>query len=294
MFATPRSVRLIFAVIVLTVVGFWHTSSASAQPTSRDDQGVVQVWADAGCFPMGANTNQNSLNFANAHPLHNVCLTNGFWIDQFDVTNAAYQKFVDAGGYNTPKYWSPASWQWLQIHHITGPLTLPNFDAPQQPRVGVSWYEAEAYAQWRGGRLPTEAEWEYAARGPQGLIYPWGNTYSGGKANIDERPDGRHYLGTSSVVGAYPDDKSWVGAYDMAGNVWQWTADYYQKDIYRLNIGIDPQGPSVSTARVLRGGSWGYDEDCAMTAYRFHATPDTRGGTIGFRIVTSLPISAEF
>lgn len=274
----------ILGAIFLTAV--LQPATVSAHPNIRDDKGISQAWTPAGCFPMGASAAQTDISFADAHPQHEVCFAKGFWVDQYDVTNEAYQKFIDAGGYTHPEYWSDTGWRWLNANKITGPMNFAEFDAPLQPRVGVSWYEAEAYAKWRGGSLPTEAQWEYVARGPQGMSYPWGDKYVTGKANIDERPDGPAFLGRSSVVGSYAGDKSWVGAYDMAGNVWQWTADWYQNGYYNLKIRMDPQGPARGTLKVLRGGSWGYDEDCAASTYRFHTTPDMRSAAVGFRVVT--------
>src|SRR5579859_312604 len=254
--------------------------SASTVPIGRVDHNIAQVWVGDGCFTMGAKPNQTEANFSNAHPQHEVCLTSDFWLDKFDVTNAAYGAFVDAGGYSNPIYWSHQGWAWLQVNHISGPQDFPHFDAPDQPRVGVSWYEAQAYATWRGGSLPTEAQWEYAARGPQGSNYPWGDTYVFGKANIDERPDGSHYVGHTTPVGGYAEDRSWDGAYDMAGNVWQWTADWYQADAYSQSVKDNPTGPTIGDFHVLRGGAWGFDEDCATASYRYHAKPDTRSETI--------------
>src|SRR5260221_2826357 len=215
-----RQQRLIIMILgaLLTIVTV-NPTPISAHPTSRDDKGVAQIWVQAGCFPMGASRAQTDVSFADARPQHEVCFAQSFWADQFDVTNAAYQKFIDAGGYTKREYWSETGWRWLEINKITGPIDYPEFDAPQQPRVGISWYEAEAYARWRGGSLPTEAQWEYIARGPKGMNYPWGEQYVNGRANIDERPDGTHFLGHSSVVGSYPDDMSLACAYDMAGYV---------------------------------------------------------------------------
>lgn len=225
-------------------------------------------------------------------PQREVCLTRGYWLDRFEVTNAAYQRFIDDGGYTKREYWSTEGWRWREANNITAPKDYPaHSSAPDQPRVGVSWYEAEAYARWRGGRLPTEAEWEYAARGPQSRIYPWGAGYEGGRANIDEREVGGKYLERTASVGSYPAGASWVNAHDMAGNVWEWCADWYAGDYYASGPRDDPAGPAGGGYRVLRGGSWAYDQDYARAASRDGYLPDARYNDLGFRVVAFFPAS---
>src|SRR5688572_3395274 len=128
----------------------------------------------------------------------------------YPVTNAAYEQFIADGGYKKRAFWSADGWTWVvEKLEITRANDSEGFTDPQQPRVGISWYEADAYARWRGGRLPTEAEWEYAARGPQSLIYPWGHTWDKNKANtFDGGP------GVTTSVGSYENGISWCGAYD--------------------------------------------------------------------------------
>ena len=281
-----RKRLLILALILISITGFFETAPASAQANHRTDRGIDQVWVPAGCFMMGAGDYWQGENYLNAHPQHEVCLTDGFWLDEFDVTNAAYQQFSDAGGYANAAYWTPASWQWLQTNKITGPRDYPGFGDAQQPRIGVSFYEAMAYARWRGGTLPTEAQWEYAARGPKDTIYPWGDSYILGFANVDERELAGIYRGHTTPVGSYAKDVTWIGAYDMAGNAWQWTTDVYAPDAYAQSGRDNPQGPATGSTHVVRGGAWGFDQDCAMTMYRFRLRPETRSASLGFRIIT--------
>jgi len=239
---------------------------------------------------MGSDPAKDSQARPNEKPQHKVCLTHDYWIDQYDVTNAAFDAFVKAGGYSTDAFWSSGGLAWKQSNKISGPdttcATVSN--EPQQPRVCVSWYEAEAYAKWRtqtakdgaNYRLPTEAEWEYAARGPQSLIYPWGDQWDSSKVNT-----GENGLGKTSLVNQYPAGKSWVGAYDMAGNVWQWTADWYDAGYYNSTPQSDPPGASSGQYRALRGSSWPLNQALARSAYRDRSAPAERSFVNGFRVV---------
>jgi formylglycine-generating enzyme required for sulfatase activity len=151
---------------------------------------------------------------------------------------------------------------------------------PDEPRVCVTWYEAEAYARWRGGRLPTEAEWEYAARGPQALIYPWGNTFDGSKANLVDSSG-------PAPVGSFPAGASWVGVQDMAGNAMEWVQDWLDFNYYKQKVKNDPQGPEAGTYKIEKGGWWGSNPFVARGAYHHFEDPPTyQDHHIGFRIVT--------
>ena len=164
----------------------------SASPTNgqarMDSKGIEQVWISSGSFLMGSSDSAAADVVAghppawvlgelpSEQPRHEVRLTAGYWFDKYEVTNQAYQRFVSDSGYYKSENWSAAGKAWLASQLISAlPLTTGS-EVPNQPRVNVTWYEAEAYANWRGGHLPTEAEWEFAARGPNSLIYPWGNT----------------------------------------------------------------------------------------------------------------------
>jgi serine/threonine-protein kinase len=149
------------------------------------------------------------------------------------------------------------------------------------PVIYVSWHDADTYCQWVGGRLPTEAEWEYAARGPDRYFYPWGN-------NAPSSTSASYYrnVGDTTAVGSYPDGESWVGALDMAGNVWEWVSDWYSADYYAASPTENPTGPDTGDFRVLRGGSWFNIPDSSVrSAYRYWYDPDYRSGYIGFRCV---------
>lgn len=258
-----------------------------------DGHGIEQVWVPAGSFLMGTDEAtaaalialdppywvRNEL--ADEQPQHEVFITSGYWIDKYEVTNAAFQAFVDDGGYQQQEYWSEDGWTWLQ-GRLQRNTTLPRRcgGASDLPRVCVTWYEAEAYARWRGGRLPTEAEWEYAARGPESLIYPWGNEFDSSRANVVDST-------ALTPVGSYPNGVSWVGAHDMAGNAMEWVQDWRDGEYYKLNVQYDPQGPDTGIIKVEKGGWYGSNQFVARAAYRhFEDRPDYSDRHIGFRIVT--------
>jgi formylglycine-generating enzyme required for sulfatase activity len=261
------------------VVELIGTNTPAPGTKLADIHGIVQVYVPAGCFMIGSDPAKDRYARLEEQPQHRVCMAEGYWLDAYEVTNAAYQQFIDAGGYTTRDYWLDAGWQWKQSSYITEPANLDGFTDSQQPRVGVSWYEAEAYAKWRGGRLPTEAEWEYAARGLDSLTYPWGNTWNSGTLNSESA------LGKTTPVGSYESGKSWVGAYDLAGNAWEWAADWYSDSYYQQRVKDDPTGPENGQLRVVRGGSWLYTQMYARAACRKGFFPTDRDNNVGFRII---------
>ena len=155
----------------------------------------------------------------------------GFWIDKYEVTNNLFKEFMEAGGYENRDYWSESGWEWLQSQGVTQPLYWEDerFNGAQQPVVGISWYEADAYARWAGKRLPTTSEWQAAAQGTDNRIWPWGNEWDPAKANAGDGSQG-----APVNVGSYPAGVSPFGVFDMAGNVWEYTLDWY-----RLRPGIN-------------------------------------------------------
>jgi len=207
----------------------------------------------AGEFQMGSNDGDSD-----EKPVHTVYL-DAFYIDKYEVTNAQYKKFIDATEYKAPYYWNDS-----------------RFNAPNNPVVGVTWYDAKAYADWAGKRLPTEAEWEKSARG--GLVgkkYPWGDNVTHDNANYYDGGNG------ISPVGSFKSNG--YGLYDMAGNVWEWCADWYDRNYYANSPISNPAGPSSGLHRVLRGGSWGNDNDNLRVAYRYNNDPARLSSNIGFR-----------
>ncbi|MBZ0306100.1 MAG: formylglycine-generating enzyme family protein, partial [Anaerolineae bacterium] len=261
------------------------------------EKGISQVWVPAGCFMMGSDPAVDPDAQSDEQPQHEVCLTEGYWIDQYEVTNAAYQVFMEDGGYENPDWWSEAGWQWKEENNISSPLCFENenLNAPQQPVVCVTWYEAEAYAHWREGSLPTEAQWAYAARGTDGRIYPWGNEWDGTRLNFCDKNCGYDYRDESyddgyvytEPVGSYEAGKSWVGAYDLAGNVWEWAADRYSADYYAGSPRENPAGPESGNTRVIRGGSWYANQDDSRVSARDDFNPLYRYNFVGFRVVSA-------
>jgi len=258
----------------------------------RDAKGIEQVWVPAGSFLMG--TDDATLQELRAlqppkwvmkeldseRPQHTVRLTEGYWIDKYEVTNAAFRDFVDDGGYTTPAHWSEAGRAWLSEQRLEAlPSACPG-ERPDDPRRCVTWYEAEAYARWREGRLPTEAEWEYAARGPKSRRYPWGDAFDASRCNV---VDARGPV----PVATYPDGASWVGALDMSGNAMEWVSDWLDVGYYAQGSAADPAGPASGLVKVEKGGWWGSNPFVARSAYRHYEDPPEYGDKhIGFRIVS--------
>ena len=238
----------------------------SAARTNPKD-GLSYVWIPPGKFQMGATPGDTEAG-TNEKPRHRVRITKGFWLSKTPVTVAAYKRFV---GERPQSKMPPAA------SFNTG------WSEPDHPIVQVTWDEAKAYCEWAGGKLPTEAQWEYAARGGQdGLKYPWGNDIAPENANYA----GSKWEGTSQVL-SYPAN-AW-GLYDMAGNVWDWVADWFGEDYYGTlpadKPAGDPPGPQSGKWRVLRGGSFNNDTRYLRAAYRGRYAAGGRNFYIGFRCV---------
>lgn len=193
-----------------------------------------------------------------------------FLLSRYAVTNSQYAKFIELGGYHERQFWSDEGWEWLQGAIVSEPRYWHDarFNAPNQPAVGISFWEAEAVAKWAGGRLPTEREWEAAARGPQGYKYPWGDNWEDGICNSSEAG-----LNGLSAAGIFPRSKSAAfGLEDMAGNVFDWCVDFY-----------DPK--SHPGLRVLRGGCWGGTSGFCRAAGRYRDNPEDRYDFVGCRVL---------
>ena len=252
--------------------------TAAGQQCVNPNDGAVMVWVPAGYFLMGSsdddinnwcamNPTERRRTFSEEKPQHRVYL-DGFWIYQNLVTVAQYKKYCDVERDAMPED-KPAKW-WKDQH----------------PMVLITWQEAHNYAKWVGGGLPTEAQWEKAARGIDGRLYPWGNDWDPAKlcCSIAKKQSG------SKPVGSFPEGASPFGCLDMAGNVWEWCEDWYGEDYYANSPELNPTGPDTGADHVSRGGSWDYDNTFVFRCTnRSGGTPTSRVDNYGFRCIVSPP-----
>ena len=210
----------------------------------------------AGEVRLGTN-NKTDLTFGTEADARTVSVE-AFYIDKYEVTNKQYAKFISETGHRKPKFWGD-----------------PRLNAPEQPVVGVNWEDAETYATWAGKRLPTATEWEKAARGTDGRLYPWGNNYEATRGNFDDggsmdgSTDG--YAMTPAPVGNFRDGLSPYGIHDMAGNVWEWVVEHSET--------------TNEETYAIRGGSWtnGAGDTRTTVAYLYPEQCSDHSSSVGFR-----------
>jgi formylglycine-generating enzyme required for sulfatase activity len=269
--------------------------------STRIADGMVMVYVPVGEFIMGNNAGP-----MDERPQHTVFL-DAFWIDKTEVTNAMFTQFIQATGYQTDAEKGGSAWafdgsSWSKViaanwQHPQGPSTnLTGLE--NHPVVNVTWYDATAYCQWTGSRLPSEAEWEKAARGTDGSTYPWGeqepygNLLNFADINISTEwadknlNDGYKF---TAPVGSYPEGVSPYRALDMAGNVWEWVNDWYQETYYTVAPTSNPAGPNSGDGRVLRGGSWNHNLQDIHASMRLWSKPYEAIDNFGFRCALSAP-----
>lgn len=255
-----------FLKLFLSCLFFFNSASfVFAQIQSKTPEGMIYI--PEGYFEMGSS----SLGAEDEGPSHFV-YTSSFYIDQYEVSNSDYERFMLSTGHPHPKYWDDE-----------------RFNDPKSPVVGVSWSDAMAYARWLGRRLPTEAEWEKAARGIDGRAFPWGGKWDKGFffyfVNIYGESDNYPY---TAPVDYYKSGMSPFGVFNMAGNVWEWCQDWYQKEYYRYSPERNPEGPQAGRKKVLRGGSWANEIEGVRVTRRARNHPSIKNEIYGFRTV--LPI----
>lgn len=237
--------------------------------------GMVPV--AAGWFLMGSDPQLDRASGPQEFPQHRVYL-DPFEIDIHEVSNVDYLRFVLTTGADWPKFWRESPFPDKTALH---------------PVINVSWNEADAYCRWAGKRLPTEAEWEKAARGEDGRIFPWGNEPAGWmKSNIAHAGSKRgfKYPPLADVM-RYDKGVSPYGVYQMAGNVSEWVSDWFDPEYYQRNLSDNPTGPIAGELKVFRGGSWNEDPEVARSAGRNAGAPDHRSYLIGFRCAQDVHVS---
>jgi len=216
-------------------------------PYVQSHNGVEMVLVPAGCFMMG---NEADTGGGNSTPVHEQCFNEPFWIDRTEVTN---DQFGSHG----------------------------KFSGDARPREEVAWFDAQAHCAKRGARIPTEAEWEYAARGPDGLMYPWGISFDAESTVFSQTSEGE-----TVDVGSRSEDTSWVGAVDLAGNVMEWTHSLnkpYPFDSLDGREAEESEDAIIQPKRIMRGGDFSSVEDDVSVTYRYVNTPTQVFLTFGFR-----------
>ena len=264
--------------------------------TRAADQAVL-VYVPAGTFRMGGTAEMTryarslcreaagdlaiatcgTSAFADEHPAHPVELS-GFWIDRTEITNGQYARCVDAGACGPPV----EAGSFTRLRYFGDPAY------EDYPVVHIDWGRAAAYCAWAHARLPTEAEWEYAARGPEDRLFPWGDIFDPTRLNFCDRscagmsdPSYADGFPDTAPVGSFPQGASWVGALDMAGNVREWVDDWY--GAYASEAAFDPRGPESGESKIPRGGSWYDTPDDVRSLNRGANSLDYSHPKVGFR-----------
>ncbi|HCU34161.1 MAG TPA: hypothetical protein DGT21_01580 [Armatimonadetes bacterium] len=235
----------------------WESPGTRAGQEIIGPDGGTMVWVPPGEFVMGSDDRNDR-----AEPMHPVRLTRGFWLGKLEVTRAQHRRFCEAMG-----------------------LPFPDDDPERDEHVLVhtSWDDAVAYCEHYGLRLPTEAEWEFAARGPGSWPYPWGFVWTDDKCSCMR---GGGYT-PPHRGGRFPAGASWCGALDMAGHVAEWCADWFDPDYYSSSPVEDPPGPETGASRVVRGGSFSSRLEECRSSHRGAREPSHRGYNTGFRVAST-------
>jgi formylglycine-generating enzyme required for sulfatase activity len=251
---------VLWLLMAVTLVACVAGPPQAPLPEITGKDGAPMMLVPRGEFTMGSNTS-----FAHEQPLHRVTLDT-FYMDKYEVTVGQYTKFLEATSLAAPPDWNVMN----QPPHQNRPV------------VNVNWWDANSYCRWAGKRLPTEAEWEKAARGTDRRMYPWGNEpLDRLRANYGKEAWDDH--AALAPVGSFEAGQSLYGIHDLAGNVWEWVSNWYDKDYYEKSPSQNPNGPEQGATKVLRGGSWYANLGYLKSTYRFSLPPSSRDSDFGFR-----------
>jgi sulfatase modifying factor 1 len=229
----------------------------------------LMVHVPSGPFTMGGRDEESP---RAERPAHTVFL-NDYYIARFPTTNQEYREFVQCTGHRIPIHWQRG--------------TFPT-GTGKHPVVNVSWTDAAAFAKWRGARLPTEAEWEKAARGDDERPYPWGPRFTEG-----ERCNGNNQVGMTTPVDEFPEGRSECGVWDLCGNAYEWCHDFYDEEYYKNSPTTNPKGPEGGQERVVRGGCYMESRAGLRATHREGVVEVTTRDTIGFRIAMNAEATVE-
>lgn len=275
--------RLLISIFILsiTLIGCNRedTSDSPIESNILDEDSIIDVnemvFIPAGEVIIGTNEKTDDT-FGNEVDKQSV-FVKSFYIDRYEVTNGQYKEFLLDTGHRTPKFWDN-----------------PNLNAHNQPVVGVNWEDAESYANWAGKRLPTDIEWEKAARGIEGQLYPWGNQYNTSLGNFDDNGnmDGKldGYALQTASIGSYPNGVSPFGIHDMAGNVWEWVISTIDYDSKMMDLVNQKNNITNGIVYTIRGGSWtnGQGDTRTTVFYIYPAQCSDHSSSVGFRCAKSL------
>jgi len=272
------TVACAMVLIVLSTVLSPSAAGTDLPKAITGKDGAPLVLIPAGPFPMGVPKGDRD-GGRDEYPNHEVFL-DAYYIDKFEMTNGRYREFIRATGHRAPQHAKDPS------RNIWQGATMPESIA-DKPVINVDWFDAEAYCKWAGRRLPTEAEWEKAARGTDDRRFPWGNVEPTHKhLNFNQRWQGEKTL---MPVGSYEAGKSPFGVYDMAGNVWEWVADWYDAYYYEKSPARNPKGTATGTHKVLRSSGWEVETPLVRSVTRVMSDPLNRNHSTGFRCAAGAP-----
>ncbi|GKS60010.1 hypothetical protein YTPLAS18_35370 [Nitrospira sp.] len=269
-----RSSVIGMLLLGLVLTTYTEPLSADAAPDKeiKGRDGAPMILIPAGSFPMGVPPGDRD-GGRDEYPRHEVVL-DAYYLDKFEVTNGQYIEFVRATNHRVPQHPKDSS------RNLWQKGMMPESVA-DRPVINVDWYDAEAYCKWAGKRLPTEAEWEKAARGGDDRRFPWGNVEPTAKhLNYLQKWTGEKTL---MPVGSYEAGKSPFGLYDMAGNVWEWVNDWYDDHYYEKSPAKNPPGPTSGTQKVLRSSGWAVEAPLVRIFTRVASDPKDRNESTGFR-----------